>query len=60
MGRSAKVCREKLLGHRERRMAMSKLLGFYKQWTCKSEANERQRALIEAFLAEEGYVDHKI
>ncbi|MQL91409.1 hypothetical protein Taro_024023 [Colocasia esculenta] len=39
--------------------AMSKLLRFYKQWTCKSEASERQRALVEAFLAEERYVDHK-
>ncbi|MQM14859.1 hypothetical protein Taro_047793 [Colocasia esculenta] len=39
--------------------AMSKLLRFYKQWTWKSEASERQRALVEAFLAEEGYVDHK-
>ncbi|MQM23083.1 hypothetical protein Taro_056144 [Colocasia esculenta] len=38
--------------------AMSKLLRFYKQWTWKSEASERQRALVEAFLAEEGYVDH--
>ncbi|MQM13827.1 hypothetical protein Taro_046756 [Colocasia esculenta] len=39
--------------------AMSKLLRFYKEWTCKFEASERQRALVEAFLAEEGYVDHK-
>ncbi|MQM01543.1 hypothetical protein Taro_034296 [Colocasia esculenta] len=39
--------------------AMSTLLRFYKQWTCKSEATERQRALVEAFIAEEGYVDHK-
>ncbi|MQL93677.1 hypothetical protein Taro_026322 [Colocasia esculenta] len=38
--------------------AMSKLLRFYKQWTWKSEASERQRALVEAFLAEDGYVDH--
>ncbi|MQL90625.1 hypothetical protein Taro_023219 [Colocasia esculenta] len=37
--------------------AMSKLLRLYKEWTCKSEASERQRA-VEAFLAEEGYVDH--
>ncbi|MQL84009.1 hypothetical protein Taro_016514 [Colocasia esculenta] len=39
--------------------AMSTLFRFYKQWTCKSEATERQRALVEAFIAEEGYVDHK-
>ncbi|MQM22267.1 hypothetical protein Taro_055317 [Colocasia esculenta] len=39
--------------------AMSKLLRFYKQWTWKSEANESQTALVEAFLAQEGYVDHK-
>ncbi|MQM09016.1 hypothetical protein Taro_041873 [Colocasia esculenta] len=38
---------------------MSKLLRFYKQWTWKSKANESQTALVEAFLAEEGYVDHK-
>ncbi|MQL84742.1 hypothetical protein Taro_017249 [Colocasia esculenta] len=39
--------------------AMSTLFKFYKQWTCKSEATERQMALVEAFIAEEGYVDHK-
>ncbi|MQL90898.1 hypothetical protein Taro_023514 [Colocasia esculenta] len=39
--------------------AMSTLFRFYKQWTCKSEATERQRALVEAFIVEEGYVDHK-
>ncbi|MQL96601.1 hypothetical protein Taro_029275 [Colocasia esculenta] len=39
--------------------AMSKLMRFYKQWTWKSEANESQTALVEAFLAQEGYVDHK-
>ncbi|MQM21905.1 hypothetical protein Taro_054952 [Colocasia esculenta] len=39
--------------------AMSKLHKFYKEWTCKSEASERQTTLVEAFLAEEGYADHK-
>ncbi|MQM15699.1 hypothetical protein Taro_048651 [Colocasia esculenta] len=38
--------------------AMSKVVKFYKEWTCKSEASESQRTLVEAFLAEERYVDH--
>ncbi|MQM12986.1 hypothetical protein Taro_045903 [Colocasia esculenta] len=38
--------------------AMSKLVKFYKEWTCKREASESQTTLVEAFLAEEGYVDH--
>ncbi|MQL92855.1 hypothetical protein Taro_025488, partial [Colocasia esculenta] len=40
-------------------LAMSKLVKFYKEWTCKSEASESQTTLVEAFLAEERYVDHK-